>query len=231
MLDWVLKHRKGMMTYGLSALALLIFAYTFYSYSHPSITGDFFSANALYQRWAGGDQSDSELLRKLEALLDRHPELHPKFDALIAERLLMWDQPKAAAPYLTSALRRVENHSSFYSQFAKTTLAISEGKLVQALEDARSLREEMSQDPTFMKGGKGMQWGGMLYAFNLVRIAMLEQESGSKEGEAAAWDELMSLREKDEEAFTLVSYHFREGNLSLFDYIQHRKTLLNPIGF
>jgi hypothetical protein len=227
MLDWVLKHRKGLMTYGLGALAVLMSAYAFYSRSHPSMTGDFFSASALYQKWAGGDLNDRELLKKLEALLDRHPELHPKFDALIAERLLMWDEPKGAALYLTSALDRVDENSSFYSQFAKTTLAVSEGKFVHALEDAKSLREEMSQDPTLMTGGKGMHWGGMLYAFNLIRIAMLEQEAGSKEGEVAAWDELIGLREKDEEAFTLINYHFREGALSLFDYIQHRKMLLN----
>lgn len=226
MIDWIITHRKTVLNYSVATFAVIFSAYTFYSKFGPHPEKDYLAADAYFQKWAGGDHSDRETLQKLDKLITSHPELHAKYDALIAERLLMWNEPKAATNYLQTALKRIEGSSIYYPQFARTSLLISQGELKDALEDAMQLKEEMTEDPSLFAENERVRWEGLLYAFNLVRIATLEQRAGTPQGERKAWEELMALRDKDAEAFSMIQYHFRENDLTLFDYIAHRTASL-----
>jgi hypothetical protein len=223
MIDWIVTHRKSVITYGLSAFALIFSGYSLYSRVRPHQETDYLVVDAYFHKWAGGEQHDAELLIKIEKILAEHPELHAKYDSLIAERLLVWNESKLAENYLLPTLKRIEKHSLYFPEFAKTTLLISEGDLEQALEDAIALKEEMqANDSLFAEGGQ-VRFEGLLYAFNLVRIGMLEKELGHVAGEQHAWDELMALKIKDPEAFSMIQYHFRANNLTIFDYIASRR--------
>ena len=79
--------------------------------------------------------------------------------------------------------------------------------------------------------------GGLLYAYNLIRIAALEKEVGSSAGELAAWDELLenagwksatsTSKMVDPEVYAVLQHTFQDGKLSLYDYIAKRKEELS----
>ncbi|MES2345278.1 MAG: hypothetical protein V4494_05010 [Chlamydiota bacterium] len=223
MIDWIVTYRKSILTYGLGAFAVIFSSYSIYNKVRPHKETDYLMADVYFHKWADGDHHDKELLAKVDKITAEHPELHPKYDSLIAERLLVWNEPTSATGYLLSALKRVEAQSLYFPEFARTTLLISQGDLKEALEDAKALMEEMQADSSLFAEGDLVRWEGLLYAFNLVRIGMLEKEVGSFIGEQKAWDELIGLKNKDPEAFSTIQYHFRENNITLFDYISSRR--------
>lgn len=226
MIEWLINYRKSIITYSLSAFAIVFSVYSIWSKVRPQPEKDYLAANVYFNKWVNGDKNDQELFQKLEKMIAKHPELHAKYDALIAEKCLLWNEAKHARNYLSSALKRIESDASYYPQFAKTTLLIAEGDLKQALEDAHDLYDEMTGDESLFTSVTS-RWEGFLHAFNLVRIGMLEKEVGTSKGEVDAWSELISLKDKDPEAFSMVQYHFRKNNLTLFDYIQYRQSQIN----
>ncbi len=81
--------------------------------------------------------------------------------------------------------------------------------------------------------------GRALYAYNLVRIASLEREAGSFEGEMKAWDDVMHCsgwagkeprpHDYDPEAFRMLSVNFQSGDVSFVDFIKQRKNELQTL--
>ena len=125
-------------------------------------------------------------------------------------------------------------------QFSQNTLSISHGQLTEALQRAYELKKDMVEDEVFWKDQDAMtRTGAALYAYNLLRIASLERELGSKEGELAAWEELMRSagwggyppqhKTFDAETYHMLAQNFQNGEVSLVEYILQRKqTLSSP---
>src|SRR5580700_10398436 len=121
--------------------------------------------------------------------------------------------------------------SPYYARFSQNTLTISQGKYAQALEEAKSLKTDLEKDDAFWEGrDKFVRSGTILYAYNLLRIATLEKELGSKEGELKAWEELVqhagwkgepvNMKMYDPDAYALLKQNFSQGDVSLLDYIE-----------
>ena len=127
----------------------------------------------------------------------------------------------------------------YYSDFSHNSLLITQGKLPEGLLAAKTLKKLMDEDLAFWESrDKMIQSGHLLYAYNLLRIAALEREVGSREGELRAWDEFLShagwekgktstVRTADAEAYTLLAQAFQDGDVSLLDFIEQRKSELS----
>jgi hypothetical protein len=114
---------------------------------------------------------------------------------------------------------------------------IAEGKLLEALAEAKGLKKRMEEDTAFWESRSTVvRHGSLLYAYNLLRIAMLEKAAGSSDGELAAWKELkqnagweavqFTPRAYDPEAYVLIQQNFQKQDVSLQDFIKHREELL-----
>lgn len=190
----------------------------------------YLQANAMYAKW-----QDPQVFHQLEKLVSLHPELQGKFGGLIAQRLLSIGETKKATTYMTKALERAQGLiSPYYTHFSETTLLIAEDKLVTALEESKQLKSDLEKDLSLWEQRESQQRsGGLLYAYNLIRIAALERELGSKEGEKAAWEELMCnagwspvavpAKTYDPKAYETLARNFQSGSFSLLDYIKQRK--------
>lgn len=190
----------------------------------------YLEANAMYAKW-----QDPQAFNKLEKLVSLHPELQTKFGGLIAQRLLSIGETKRATAYMTAVLERAQGLiSPYYAQFSETTLLIAENKLTIALEESKQLKSDLEKEASLWEQMESQQRsGGLLYAYNLIRIAALERELGSKEGERAAWDELMCnagwskvevpTKTYDPKAYETLARNFQSGSFSLLDYIKQRK--------
>ena len=179
------------------------------------------------------------MFKKLEKPLNRTPELQAKFGALVAQHFLTINDPKRAEKFAKQSWKRTGDLlSPYYADFSHTSLLISQRKFPEALDAAHQLKTKMAEDTHFWDSrDKMIRSGGILYAYNLVRIATLEREIGSPSGELAAWDELLSnagwtsaaptSKMFDPEAYSLLQNIFQDGKISLQDYILQRREELS----
>jgi len=178
----------------------------------------------------GFGQKNQKDFDQLQGLMKKHPELISRYDAEISQNFLISRQPAMAKPYLESALKRTSQ--LYYSNYSQTSLAIGEGDYRSALASSLKLKTEMLQDQSFWNDNQG--YGSALFAFNLVRIANLQQQLGDHEGELSAWRELKMYGGWGEEigsgvgkeGFKQLLSHFTVQETSLLDYIIAREEVL-----
>ncbi len=189
---------------------------------------DFLAADIAYQHWEG---VPGEHLSKLQKILRKHPELHAKYDGAIAQKLLNSSEQGLAMSYAKAALKRMEGFSPYYIDFSQSSLLIAENKLEEALSRSKALKSSMEKDDGFWeKKSEIVRHGCILYAYNLLRIAMLEKAAGTPEGELLAWKEFKenggTSKVYDPEAYQLIQSNFQNDEISLLDYIKHREDVL-----
>lgn len=237
-IDWIAENSKTILI-SLASLLILLF-------SLVQITGkyskgrnvDFFEAQKAYSAWVSSEIGDEELFHKLEKPLNRNPELQAKFGALVAQHFLSLNDAKMAEIYAKQAMKRTANLlSPYYVAFSKNSLLVSKSEFHQALQAAKELKEKMAEDASFWNNkDKMIRSGGLLYAYNLIRIAALEREVGTPEAELAAWDEVAAnagwtsaaatAKRFDPEAYSVLQNTFQEGRISLHDYMMQRRAEL-----
>jgi len=66
----------------------------------------------------------------------------------------------------------------------------------------------------------------LLYGFNLLRIASLQQQLGSKTEELNAWKEWKQFAQSDTKSSQKLINHFKDGNVSITNYIEAREKKL-----
>ena len=229
-LEWVKAHLSTVLS-SVAILVIGLIAASRWMKGDPQV--DYLAAEAAYRQWEG---KKDDGFAKLQKILKNHPELHAKYDGAIAQKLLGSSENGLAKIYGKAALKRMGGFSPYYSDFSKATLLISEKKLSEALDEAKKLKENMDHDASFWeKKSDVARHGCILYAFNLLRIAMLEGAAGTGEGELKAWKVLKenagwtsvpqpASRTYDPEAYLLIQENFQHQDVSLLDYIKYRES-------
>lgn len=125
-------------------------------------------------------------LNDMIALLNRYPATQAKYDGMIAEQLLIENKSSEALPLINRTLNRVTDTASpFVIDYAKTSVLLAEGKEEEGVQAAYLLRQKMLDEKS--------PHGGVIYAFNLVRIALLEKQLNHRDLELKAWNELKDM--------------------------------------
>jgi hypothetical protein len=229
-LDWIKAHLSTVIS-SVAILVIGLIAISRWTKGDPQV--DYLAAETAYRHWEG---KKDDGFAKLQKILKNHPELHAKYDGAIAQKLLGSSENGLAKLYGKAALKRMGDFSPYYSDFSKATLLIAEQKLAEALHKAKTLKESMDNDAVFWeKKSDVARHGCILYAFNLLRIAMLEGAVGAGEGELKAWQALKenagwtsvpkpASNTYDPEAYALIQENFQHQDISLHDYIKFRET-------
>jgi hypothetical protein len=231
--DWFSAHINLIVMGCMSVVLLLVGANRFMGWIRGDSQLDYAAAEAVCLNWEG----TKDALPRLEKLMRKHPELHQKYDSVIAQKFLSSSQSGLAASYASSTLKRIGEFSPYYTKFALGSLMIAEGHLQEALDEAKNLKLQLEVDQSFWeKRSQVVRHGSLLYAYNLLRIATLQKELGSMEEELAAWKELkqnagwaenpLISQTYDPEAYLLIQQNFRKQDISLLDYINHREKIL-----
>ncbi len=234
--DWIAEH--GKLILGIVSVIIVLLCAVLPFVSRKRF--DYLAAQAAYSAWASAATSDSKLFEELEKPLSANPELEIQFGSLIAQRCLILNDYKKAETYAKAALHRTRKLLlPYYSSFSKNSCLIAKGEFRSALAEAKKLREEMRLDEQFWKSRDPIvRSGHLLYAYNLLRIATLEKEVGSVEGELAAWNEFLSEAGwgdvapsfiADPEAYEMLAQVFQDGGVSLKDFIHARKQQLAEV--
>lgn len=238
-IEWISENSKTVLLSLAAGVVLLFTLFQVVGKFSGARHSDFIEVQSAYSNWVAAKASDDQLFKKLEKPLKGNAELQAQFGALVAQHFLALNDSNNAEKFAKQAWKRTGDLlSPYYAQFSQTSLLISQGHFAKALEASRQLKTKMAEDAAFWSSRDPMvRSGSLLYAYNLIRLASLEREAGSPAGELAAWDELLanagrtpadaSSKLADPEVYSILQRTYRDGKLSLYDYIVQRKTELH----
>ena len=195
---------------------------------------DFLKAQKAYSKLENPDSLEKTSFQTLKSLLKKYPELKSSYEPMMIQKMIAFGEKEQAESLIASFLKR-DRPTTYYTEFASASLLIEKGELSTALSQALALKENMLTDHAFWDQPKDRHYGSTLFAFNLLRIAMLSQSLGKQEEELVAWRELKqyakwdaqgdkSLSYLDNQAFNKLLHHFTSQSISLKEYIKHRET-------
>lgn len=165
---------------------------------------DFFIAQHIFDRFQKGEYLPSESIESVQNILGRHPELHPKFDVVLALTFFSQQKGQEASQYARSLISHADKHLPLlYKDYAHTTLLISEGLYDQALFSALSLQERLSSESDCSALG----------GLNTLRLLFLARQLNRVEEEKLYWSQLTA-----HPAYEEIASVFQVGNISLNDY-------------
>lgn len=194
-------------------------------------------ANQTYSDWKDASFKDSEKLDKLKSLVKKYPNLQPKYEGLIIQNLLMNDKlSKDDNSLADKALERIKSDLPFYYEYSKNAILINNGEFQEALNKSKELKTKMLGNFSLLEA-KGLEAYCILFSFNLLRIALLEEKLSNVNNELLAWQELEDYlnigSNKSNVQIQTVSKTFKdifnENGIELTDFIQYRKAQISPI--
>lgn len=201
---WITQNGANLVWVLLGIVLLALLAYRFMGGSSSS-TQDFFKADTAYRSFVKEHDTtkQQEALDTLAGLLKSVPTLQSKYDGMIGQILLNRGQFKEAQPYIDRTLTRTSvDHTLYYPDYSNTTLTIGNKNYELALTQAQALDNQLTEETA-----------PSLKAYNLLRIALLQQELGNKVGELQAWEKFRPMA-----PYTALA----EGKVSITQYVQAR---------
>lgn len=217
-------------TFVLSLAALAVLLMVFYRWAegnYAETQQDYLRASQLFVQFeesaANPSSTDDPSMPKrfeLEKILLTHPELQAKYDAALAQVLISSRHIDDAQPHVQRSLKRTLNNPlnpalAPYGNFAETSLIIGTQQNKEALQKAIILKDQLQNSSS----------SELLFAFNLLRIALLAQQLQLPLEEKETWNEL----QKQGSAYQLIKSHLHEGNLSIQNYIEGRLKFLEGL--
>lgn len=243
--DWLSLHGKNIV-YGLLVLiALLAIVFQLSNSFLTKAEEDYINAanafNLFVQTNGSADPTlKEEAYTQLKSLMAAHPELHAAYDGVIAQTFLNRGLVAEAKPYVAATQARTQADAlPFYSDFASTSLLISEQHYREALDKSQALQAKMEEAYSAKATESERNFGGELFALNLLRIAILQQQLGDASGELATWSQWkqyaklekgsLTTVNVDPQAFRAVIQRLAVGATSIPDYIANREKVLTPV--
>ncbi len=243
--EWLARYGKTII-YGLVAfVAILILVYRLSTGHAVKAEQEYFQAANDYALFTQeGPTKDSpntnDAFQRLLTIMARHPELHAAYDGALAQTLLNRGQLAEAKPLAIATLERTKSDDlPMYSQYASASLLISEERYQEALDKSQALQQQMIETIGRQPVAQERSFGDELFAFNLLRIAMLEQQLGDTQAELKTWhiwkqyaalEAAKDLPAKvDAQAFRTVIQQLAIGTLALPDYIAYREKVLTQL--
>lgn len=178
---------------------LAIFFNRYISSKESEKKQDFLTIKTVFESFNRGEALSKESLDMAENILNRHPELHTQYDALMAISFAVngnIEKMNAFAPHK-------EQTAPFYTSFAKTTLLINQQELMAALQEAEKLEEALNDNHNY----------ATLACFNLLRIAFLSKRLNNVPSQVKAFSKLETLK-----TYPQVAALFQEGTFTLKDF-------------
>ncbi|MCP5507862.1 MAG: hypothetical protein H7A37_06140 [Chlamydiales bacterium] len=220
----------------IATVALIFVVYRWSASSNAQAERNYIEAAEEFNTFEGRGKraispaTKQEALEALVTILNVQPDLQAKYDGPIAQELLIRQKGEEAAPFADRVFNRTEkNNIPYFSNYGATSLTIANGDTEAALMQSKKLKELMLAD-------KAENDYPYLYAYNLFRIAMLEQQQAHNAEELTAWQELKAFTKLEQnempaetgEANPMQPFidTFGSGDSSLASYIDKREELI-----
>jgi tetratricopeptide (TPR) repeat protein len=227
--EWLMSNLQYIPYLFIALLALIALGYKLTAGSAAKAENNYQLAQEYFaqiQRNVGessGMQKQLEALNELKQITNAYPELHSRYDGMIAQMLLTQGKFTQAEPYAERTLSRTSSdQDANYREFSLITLLVADGKHSEALQKSLTLKETLQSESS----------EHLLLPYTLIRIAMLYQGMGESELEILAWDEWNDYAKNTlaskpgNEQLNEISTLFTEGDFSLDRFVAERKKRL-----
>lgn len=165
---------------------------------------DYIIAQKIFERFQKGEALEQESLETTEAILKRHPEMHPKYDSLLALAFFAQHNSAQAIDYARASLNRVSDQlPECYKEYATTSLLMAQGNFQAALEKTIALDHKITGKEDYL----------ILDGMNKLRLCFLAEKLQATEDTKTYWKAL-----SHHPAFPEIKSIFQEGDLTLADY-------------
>lgn len=223
-MEFLSEYGKKVLYILLFLIAIFIFMYRMSVGSTAGAIQDYLNADSDYlllkESTTNEATSPGGPYEKILDILKRHPELHGKYDGLIAQAFLAKGNADLALPFAEQSLDLTEqNHLPLYADFSKITLLISKEKYNDAYRSSLELKKQIEENEKNFSTN-------VLYIFNLLRLAELEQQVGTQKGELVALKELLKLAKEGSEGMQALAANYQEGDVSLISYLERKIKML-----
>lgn len=165
-------------------------------------------AHICYTKWMQNKEESS--IQQLLPLLKKYPELAKKYDAMIAQTLLVQYTASESDPVLQRLMVRNQSALPSYYQLSYVAQCILRKDFATALEVALQLREQARPD-------------SYLYGLNLIQIAGIYRAMGATQEEKDAWHSVYNfLQDRDNDPKGVkkeINKLYNQGNISFCDYL------------
>ncbi len=222
---WFLENGKVLILGFLIVIAMFLVGYRITYGSMMKSEVNYINAENNYQRFMSekSETKSQEALMNLSAIMSNYPELYAKYDGLIAQKLIVEGNISESLPFANRAIDRTQSENTpLYSEYSKTALLIAEKKYEEALKNALELKQQLLKNE-FVMSIESPE--GILFAFNLLRIGMLQQQMKLESAELATWNEWKAAKISNE-AFQKLANNFNVGQINLTNYIDAREKTL-----
>lgn len=201
-----LRNHWSKLFFGLALLVCCtIWGERLFNSKRPPATQDYLAASQIFERFKKGEYLPNESIEMTEAVLKRHPELHSKYDSMLAATFFCQNNAAKGLLYAKSALKHAGKElPSLYADYARTTFLIADQNYSEALNEAQTLDQALSLQQGY----------DFLAASNLLRIAFLAEVNKEPLIQKQAWERL-----KQHKAFSRLEPCFQAGKLGIRDYI------------
>lgn len=238
--EWFTVYGKNIVYAIAGLLALIAIIYAVSSGFSGKPEQDYLQAASDFAYFTKAD-ADSALsadaYKRLQTLMSKYPELHATYDGALAQAFLNRNNLAQAKPYAEATLARTKSDNlPHYAEYSSTTLLIAAQKYDEALDKAKALQLTMTGTLANSSPDE-LAFGGELFALNLLRIAMLQQQLNDHSGELATWQQWKQYAglsnskslnvNVDQQAFRAVIQQLAVGSISLPDYIAYREKALS----
>lgn len=230
--EWFHENSKKIFKTFLWGVVLSFGAVYGYSKYKGRVDEAYLKTAAHLEKWENNPSAVHAHLEKIGYLVDKHPTLHAAFDAAIAQTLINHGNGEKAKKYASGTLDRIEKWTPNHAAYGRTSLLIASGEYAQAYKEAVQLKDWIEENHGTQPKILFENHYAELYAHNLLRICTLCERAGDKEGEIAAWTQFEKTRadyatfitssRKYINPFMLMENEYKDGHLTLSDYIQHR---------
>lgn len=239
--QWITDNPKILLYAGIALLALFVIGFRWTTGSWFKAESDYYRAESDYVALLTlptdekSPENMTKILNNLEGMIKKHPELHAKYDEQVAQILIAQGKFQEAVPFVTkNSYATPEDESlSFYKQFSDATLSLEKDQPKVALRQALELKQKMLDEAVAAHANDiPRKFGDALFAYNLLRIATIQEKLGDKEGERSAWQEWKKYSALDSvlinpQVFQQLNNQLLENNLSLTAYIKLREEKLS----
>lgn len=233
-IQWIATHRQECI---LGFLILVVGTLLFFKLtdrSYMSATRDYLQVeNHFDSLMRNPSLAEDETISELVAFVKKHPELQARYDGQLAQLLINQGDFSTSAPIADRAMNRtIHDTLPFYGDFAQITLLINDEQYENALDQSKQLHEKLRESArTSFKEKTDRPFGDLLFAYNLLRVGMLQQKLNKLFQEKYTWTEWQRYAKEpegnlingiDPRGFHQIMRQFEEGNISLNDYFTAR---------
>ena len=218
--------------------AILIVGQRYSSTKQAQASRDYLEASLLQDRVlrSTGSQRLSNI-SELETLLERRPELREVYLLPLVQNLLAHGEVSSATALLATApdfISQLDGKVPEYVDFGKATLSVIDGQNADALAATAKLQQHLDAEQLGLPtAGADLPYGELLYGYNLLRLAFIQQSLGDDYREFQAWESFKKSLELNEMGLpTTISgqklfSNFKEGQVTLGSYITARQSVLS----